>query len=100
MFKLQIRIIGGVIDMLTISYKTLRKSMKKYLDLIAGSLEIIVVTRKVENSIVMMSEKTYDNLIENIYLTQNKRNFDWLMESKKQLESGKDIEKDIEDLKL
>lgn len=31
--------------------------MKKYLDLIADSLEIIVVTRKVENSIVMMSEK-------------------------------------------
>lgn len=49
--------------MLTISYKTLRKSMKKYLDLIAGSLEIILVTRKVENSIVMMSEKTYDNFI-------------------------------------
>lgn len=95
MFKLQIRIIGGVIDMLTISYKTLRKSTKKYLDLIADSLEIIVVTRKVENSIVMMSEKTYDNLIENIYLTQNKRNFDWLMESKRQLEVGKTIDKNI-----
>ena len=65
--------------MLTISYKTLRKSMKKYLDLIAGSLEIILVTRKVENSIVMMSEKTYDNLIENIY----------------QLEVGKTIDKNI-----
>lgn len=95
MFKLQIRIIGGVIDMLTISYKTLRKSTKKYLDLIADSLEIIVVTRKVENSIVMMSEKTYDNLIENIYLTQNKRKFDWLMESKRQLEVGKTIDKNI-----
>ena len=81
--------------MLTISYKTLRKSMKKYLDLIAGSFEIILVTRKVENSIVMMSEKTYDNLIENIYLTQNKRNFDWLMESKRQLEVGKTIDKNI-----
>ena len=69
--------------------------MKKYLDLIADSLEIIVVTRKVENSIVMMSEKTYDNLIENIYLTQNKRNFDWLMESKRQLEVGKTIDKNI-----
>ena len=69
--------------------------MKKYLDLIAGSLEIILVTRKVENSIVMMSEKTYDNLIENIYLTQNKRNFDWLMESKRQLEVGKIIDKNI-----
>ena len=81
--------------MLTISYKTLRKSTKKYLDLIADSLEIIMVTRKVENSIVMMSEKTYDNLIENIYLTQNKRNFDWLMESKRQLEVGKTIDKNI-----
>ena len=81
--------------MLTISYKTLRKSMKKYLDLIDGSLEIILVTRKVENSIVMMSEKKYDNLIENIYLTQNKRNFDWLMESKRQLEVGKTIDKNI-----
>ena len=50
---------------------------------------------KVENSIVMMSEKTYDNLIENIYLTQNKRNFDWLMESKRQLEVGKTIDKNI-----
>ena len=69
--------------------------MKKYLDLIAGSLEIILVTRKVENSIVMMSEKTYDNLIENIYLTQNKRNYDWLMESKRQLEVGKTIDKNI-----
>ena len=65
------------------------------MDLIAGSLEIILVTRKVENSIVMMSEKTYDNLIENIYLTQNKRNFDWLMESKRQLEVGKTIDKNI-----
>ena len=50
MFKLQIRIIGGVIDMLTISYKTLRKSMKKYLDLIAGSLEIILVTRRLKTA--------------------------------------------------
>ena len=69
--------------------------MKRYLDLIDGSLERILVTRKVENSIVMMSEKKYDNLIENIYLTQNKRNFDWLMESKRQLEVGKTIDKNI-----
>lgn len=37
----------------------------------------------------------HDNLIENIYLTQNKRNFDWLMESKRQLEVGKTIDKNI-----
>lgn len=86
--------------MLAINYSTLRNSMKKYFDIITDSIETIVVTRKSENNIVMMSEETYNNLIENSYLTQNKRNYDWLMESKSQLESGKTISKDIKDLEL
>ena len=81
--------------MLAINYSTLRNSMKKYFDIITDSIETIVVTRKSGNNIVMMSEETYNNLIENSYLTQNKRNYDWLMESKSQLESGKTISKDI-----
>ena len=86
--------------MLAIIYSTLRNSMKKYFDIITDSIETIVVTRKSGNNIVMMSEETYNNLIENSYLTQNKRNYDWLMESKSQLESGKTISKDIKDLEL
>lgn len=86
--------------MLAINYSTLRNSMKKYFDIITDSIETIVVTRKSGNNIVMMSEETYNNLIENSYLTQNKRNYDWLMESKSQLEYGKTISKDIKDLEL
>ena len=86
--------------MLAINYSTLRNSMKKYFDIITDSIETIVVTRKSGNNIVMMSEETYNNLIENSYLTQNKRNYDWLMESKSQLESGKTISKDSKDLEL
>ena len=86
--------------MLAINYSTLRNSMKKYFDIITDSIETVVVTRKNGNNIVMMSEDTYNNLIENSYLTQNKKNYDWLMESKKQLESGKTIVKDIEELDL
>ncbi|RHM62905.1 MULTISPECIES: type II toxin-antitoxin system Phd/YefM family antitoxin [Coprobacillaceae] len=86
--------------MLAINYSTLRSSMKKYFDIITDSIETIVVTRKNGNNIVMMSEETYNNLIENSYLTQNKKNYDWLMESKSQLESGKTIDKDIKDLEL
>ena len=74
--------------MLAINYSTLRSSMKKYFDIITDSIETIVVTRKNGNNIVMMSEETYNNLIENSYLTQNKKNYDWLMESKAQLENG------------
>ena len=36
----------------------------------------------------MISEETYNNLMENAYLMGNKVNYDWLMESKAQLESG------------
>ena len=86
--------------MLAINYSTLRNSMKKYFDIITDSIETVVVTRKNGNNIVMMSEDTYNNLIENSYLTQNKKNYDWLMESKKQLESGKTIVKDIAELDL
>ena len=86
--------------MLAINYSTLRNSMKKYFDIITDSIETIVVTRKSGNNIVMMSEETYNNLIENSYLTQNKRNYDWLMESKSQLESGKTISKDFKDFEL
>jgi hypothetical protein len=31
-------------------------------------------------------EEVYDNILENIYITRNKENYDWLMESKAQLE--------------
>ena len=36
----------------------------------------------------MMSEEAYNNLMENIYIMGNKENYNWLMESKKQLENG------------
>lgn len=35
-----------------------------------------------------MSEDTYNNLMENLHVIGNPSNYNWLMESKKQLESG------------
>lgn len=36
----------------------------------------------------MMPEEVYNNLMENIHVMGNKTNYDWLMESKTQLENG------------
>lgn len=36
----------------------------------------------------MISEDAYNNLMENVHDMGNKANYDWLMESKKQLEQG------------
>ena len=36
-----------------------------------------------------ISEATYNNMLENMHLMGHKPNYDWLMESKNQLETGK-----------
>lgn len=74
--------------MLAVNYTNLRDNMKENFDKITDDFETMIVTRKNNKNIVMMSEESYNNLIENIYVMNNKNNYDWLMESKKQLESG------------
>ena len=54
----------------------------------------MVITRKENKNVVVISEETYNNLIENAYLTSNQSNYNWLMESKRQLEEGKTVIKD------
>lgn len=85
--------------MIAINYSRLRQQMKKYFDIISDTFETVIVTRKNGENIVMMSEDTYNNLMENAYLTSSKANLDWLMESKKQYEEGKTVVIDIAELK-
>lgn len=79
---------GGEI-MLAVNYTNLRDNMKTYMDKVTDDYETLIVTRKDNRNIVMLSEEAYNNLMENIYVMGNKANYDWLMESKAQLESCK-----------
>lgn len=79
----------GVTHMLAINYTNLRENMKDYMDKVTDDYETMIVTRKNKKNVVMLSEESYNNLMENIYVMGNKTNYDWLMESKAQLESGK-----------
>ena len=74
--------------MLATNYTNLRENMKSYFDKVTDEYETMIVTRKNNKNIVILSEESYNNLIENIHLMGNKENYDWLMESKKQLEDG------------
>lgn len=75
--------------MLAVNYTNLRDNMKAYMDRVTDDYETMIVTRKNNKNIVMLSEEAYNNLMENVYLMGNKTNYDWLMESKAQLEGGK-----------
>ncbi|CAI3542959.1 MAG: type II toxin-antitoxin system Phd/YefM family antitoxin [Clostridium neonatale] len=88
--------------MLAVNYTNLRDNMKAYMDKVTDDYETIIVTRKNNRNIVMLSEESYNNLMENIHVLGNKSNYDWLMESKAQLEKGKFsthelIEEDIDE---
>ena len=74
--------------MLAINYTNLKENMKLYMDKVTNDNEAIIVTRKNNKNVVLISEDAYNNLLENIYITSTKANFDWLMESKNQFEKG------------
>ena len=74
--------------MIAVNYTTLRENMKSCMDKVTDDYETMIVTRKNNRNVVLLSEETYNNLMENLYLVGNKANYDWLMESKAQLENG------------
>ena len=75
--------------MLAVNYTNLRENMKTYMDKVTDDYETVIVARKDNKNVVILSEEVYNNLMENAYLMGNKANYDWLMESKAQLENGK-----------
>ena len=74
--------------MLAVNYTNLRDNMKRYMDQVTDDYETMIVTRKNNKNVVILSEETYNNLMENVYVMRNKANYDWLMESKAQLRNG------------
>ena len=74
--------------MLAVNYTVLRGNMKECMDKVSDDFETLIVTRKKNKNIVMISEETYNNMMENMHLIGNEENYKWLMESKRQLEEG------------
>lgn len=74
--------------MLAVNYTTLRDNMKSCMDKVTDDYETMIVTRKNNKNVVLISEEVYNNMMENLHLVGNKANYDWLMESKKQWEQG------------
>ena len=81
--------------MLAVNYTNFRENLKDYMDKATDDYETIIVTRNNNKNVVMISEESYNNLMENVYVMGNKSNYDWLMESKEQLESGKYTKHDL-----
>lgn len=81
--------------MIATNYTELRENLKSYMDQVTENYETMIITRKNNRNVVMISEESYNNLMENIYVMGNRANYNWLIDSKKQLENGQYAIRDL-----
>ena len=68
--------------MIATNYSSVRKDLKKYCDKIIDNCETIIITRKNEKNVVLMSEDEYNNLMQNLYIMSNKKYCNKLLKRK------------------
>ena len=84
--------------MLAVNYSTLRNNLKAYCDKATDEFETVIVTRKNEKNVVIMSLEKYNNLRENLFLMQNRKNYQHILQGIEELEQGQTVTKVAEDL--
>ncbi|MFP9100273.1 type II toxin-antitoxin system Phd/YefM family antitoxin [Flavobacterium sp. RHBU_24] len=80
--------------MKVINYTDLRLNLKKWLDIVVDDVEEIIVTRKNNKDLVLISLDEYNSLKETQYLLSGK-NRDVLLNSVQEAKAGKTIENEL-----
>jgi len=71
------------------NYSTARDNFKRYCDVATRDFETVIITRKQAENVVLMSEKEYNNLMENLYVRAGREDYHRLLRSVAQLKAGK-----------
>ncbi|QEU47776.1 type II toxin-antitoxin system prevent-host-death family antitoxin [Schleiferilactobacillus harbinensis] len=79
------------------TFSDLRKNLKAYMDKTTDDDEAVIVTRKDNKNVVLISLDNYNNMLENMHVLGNKTNRDWLEESLKQYKAGQAEERKLMD---
>lgn len=75
--------------MIAVSNSLVRDNFEKYCDVAVEDSEAVFVTRGQKETVVILSESEYNNLLENLHIRSNPRNYARLLQSIDQLESGR-----------
>jgi len=80
--------------MKVINYSELRLNLKKWLDSVTDDMEEVLVTRKNNKNLVVISQEEYNSLTETNYLLSGK-NRDILLKAVEDVKNKKTITKNI-----
>ena len=72
-----------------ITYTDLRQNMKTYMDRVIQDHDPLIITRKNNENVVLISVDEYNSLIETNYLLSNEANVEHLKKSIAQHKSGR-----------
>ena len=81
--------------MQAISYSEVRKNFKKYLDEVYNNHDPLIITRKNNENLIVISLDDYNSLSETQYLLLSENNRNHLVSSLKKLRSNQGIKKKL-----
>lgn len=81
--------------MLAVNYSEIRNNLKEYCDRTIDNLETVLITRKNDRNVVMISLEEYNNLVENAYVMSDANYYKDLVQRAKDVEDNKIIQRDL-----
>ncbi len=81
--------------MLAVNYSTIRSKLKDYCDKATDNNEVVIVTRKDEKNVVLMSLEQYNAVMKEL---KNAEYLEKIDRSMRQIEEGKVVVKTMEEL--
>ena len=86
-----------VIKMLSTTYTALRKQLSGIMDRVSKDREVLYITRKGHESMVMLTKADYKSMEETLYLLSNNNNASRLEESFQQAKSNDFVEVNLDE---
>jgi len=84
--------------MKALNYSEFRQNLKTSLDEVYENHEPLIVTRKHNQNMVVLSEEDYSSLMETVYLLSSKNNANRLLESIEQVKKEEKVSFDFSQL--
>ena len=81
--------------MKAISYTAARENLASTMDQVCNDCDPVIITRKRDQSVVMLSLEDYESLEETAYLLRSPANARRLLEAIRSLENGKGMEREL-----